>query len=382
VNGDVADSFGDGLSTCARSSGPDWVMTTASSRLAHIDFAALDTPSRLFRLDQSILEDGGQAAAVSVVHTLDVVNGSLGQQSTTIDMGDECGVLFNTLDETRWIERFDETGVLEPPQTVAYTSIAIGDCGDLDFDGQPEACMALAVVPGPFVDADGVLLELDRSMARTPDRLLGGWSQSASFQGRLTIWSLPMDVDNPVPDVTLLGGVEDASAGASICVGLEDTNGSRIAFVGGPTFNQSRGMGWLVAFDEAFPEGATLHDVARPVAGTARDVHFGLVCATGDVDGDGAADLVVGAHGGNWNFTPGRVYVFPGPFPPVDPDDAVLQTDWVLEGPHVGSEFGRGVALADLDGDGFDELLIGAPGAAPEGAGLVEIWPGPMSPPD
>ncbi len=101
------------------------------------------------------------------------------------------------------------------------------------------------------------------------------------------------------------------------------------------------------------------------------------VSGLGDIDGDGFADIVVGA----WNEDPwlsptnaGRVYAFSGQ------SGAVLQS---FESPNeeIDGLFGCSVAaVGDLDADGYTDVIIGAdwedPDTSPAGAGRAYIFSG------
>ncbi len=99
----------------------------------------------------------------------------------------------------------------------------------------------------------------------------------------------------------------------------------------------------------------------------APSTEFGSALAFGDVDGDGHVDAIVGQRAGN------RVYVYLGAGTPAgaawytDPNAA----DLVLAAPVGGTsrieQFGFSVAAADLDRDGDDDLIIGAPFSDPGG---------------
>ena len=79
------------------------------------------------------------------------------------------------------------------------------------------------------------------------------------------------------------------------------------------------------------------------------------VSGAGDVNGDGVADLIVGAHlDDNNGESSGSARVFSGV------DGHILYT---FDGDSVGDQFGGSVSDAgDVNGDGFDDLIVGASG--------------------
>ncbi len=91
------------------------------------------------------------------------------------------------------------------------------------------------------------------------------------------------------------------------------------------------------------------------------------VSSAGDVNGDGFDDLLIGAYGadasGNAKSNAGESYViFGGPSLPATIDLATLGTAGItIFGAEVNDQSGRSVSSAgDVNGDGFDDLLIGA----------------------
>jgi len=102
-------------------------------------------------------------------------------------------------------------------------------------------------------------------------------------------------------------------------------------------------------------------------SGALREAHYGYALAAGDINGDGIADLAIGAPG--WLDLTGNVYVrygtLRGLFRSLSQPPAL--------GP--GSALGFSLAVADFNGDGFADVAAGAP--QQDVAGLVgsgAVW--------
>jgi hypothetical protein len=104
---------------------------------------------------------------------------------------------------------------------------------------------------------------------------------------------------------------------------------------------------------------------------------YEYVAAAGDVNGDGYSDIIVGDPRFDGGLTDeGKVLIFFGN-DQGDPADS-----WSAEGEQAGAQFGLSFGTAgDLNGDGYADVIIGAPyyGLSSEGAAFV--WYGSPSMP-
>ncbi len=99
---------------------------------------------------------------------------------------------------------------------------------------------------------------------------------------------------------------------------------------------------------------------------------FGTAVSGRDIDGDGVGDLFIGAgedsEGGGGA---GSAHLFLGP---VVGTLTAGNADASFIGEDSQDEAGGGVGQADIDGDGFGELLIGAPGESTGGSGAGALY--------
>jgi hypothetical protein len=95
---------------------------------------------------------------------------------------------------------------------------------------------------------------------------------------------------------------------------------------------------------------------------------FGMTIASGDFNHDGYSDVVVGSP--NFNQGNGKVYLFLGTPRGLSDDSA-----WSEAGKNTNERFGSYVANAgDVNGDGFPDLLVGAPSNSEAGEKVGKVY--------
>jgi FG-GAP repeat len=190
--------------------------------------------------------------------------------------------------------------------------------------------------------------------------------------------SLAWAQTDPPADVSLKGEVRDDGFGrAAEAAGDVNGDGFIDYLVGaGGDDDVAEGSGQAYLF-----YGPLTHDIGARNADatvTGEAVVDGLgnaVSSAGDVNGDGFDDILIGARSNDTNGTQaGRAYLFHGP---LEGPHAALEADAIISGDPF-DEMGWSVAPAgDVNGDGFDDVLVGAWMA--DLVGRAFLYLGPLS---
>ena len=190
------------------------------------------------------------------------------------------------------------------------------------------------------------------------DVIVGAYCNDAagSNAGRAYLYFGGALIDD-VADVTLTGEAATDNFGYSVS-GAGDVNGDGYSdVIVGAYGNDAGGLNCGRAY--VFFGGATMDETADvTLTGAAASDYFGsCVSAAGDVNGDGYDDIVVGAYGNDAaGSNAGAAYVYLG--------GASMNNvaDVMLTGVAASDNFGNSVGGCDINGDGYSDVIVGAYG--------------------
>jgi hypothetical protein len=217
------------------------------------------------------------------------------------------------------------------PETGAFFGDAVL-MADLNGDGQTDA-----IVGSPYVDMSSTLTDVGQVFVY--------------FGPRYS--SPPAILNDPAP-------VNIAHFGAALAAGDLNGDGHKDLIVGTPLSDvgSSYAAGHVFVFLGGPSFDATSDFTLRDPVPEAY-ANFGTAVATGDLNGDGIDDLVVGADDADAGSTNnvGEAFVFLGGNPFNTVSDFTLRDP----APERSAIFGSAVAIGDLNGDGKKDVIVTAP---------------------
>lgn len=155
-------------------------------------------------------------------------------------------------------------------------------------------------------------------------------------------------------------GVDNDCAGYSLAgAGDFDGDGYADLVVGAFRDESSNGAAYVVLGSTA-PRSGALVDASAKLSGADVEEAGFSVAGAGDLDGDGFADIIIGAPlNGIAGLNSGAMYVVRGTSTPQS--GALLDAGQMFLGEAAGAAAGVAVSGAgDVDADGFDDVLVGA----------------------
>ncbi|MFC2173358.1 hypothetical protein ACFLU6_12095 [Acidobacteriota bacterium] len=197
-------------------------------------------------------------------------------------------------------------------------------------------------------------------------------------------------------DVTIYGEQSGDYLASSMTAGDVSGDGLEDLIVGSFLYDQSVSLqgvpGKVYVFFSPLSAGTSVDLRTAPadvvIHGAGTFDNLGGAVAVGDLNGDGLGDLVIGApHAegpADQRLQAGEVYVLFGPMlSGTTIDLGTASADVTVYGAEKADCLGAGIAVSDLNGDFFDDLIVSAvnadgPGPGRDQAGVVHILFGPF----
>ncbi|MFZ5476539.1 MAG: hypothetical protein ACOZNI_07145 [Myxococcota bacterium] len=261
----------------------------------------------------------------------DVLVGAPGEEG---DAG-RIHVLFGPVDDPDDLET--TAGDLSDPTGEDYLGYAVALPGDLDGDGAGDLAFG------------------------SPSHDVGG-----EDSGRVDFYMGPMErVPDPRADTWWFAFSEPGALAGYRVTGGGDVDGDGLPDVvtGMPGYAAAATYGGGAAVSAWDPDRGQV-TIGAPIRGTVEDQGLGTgVAILRDYDGDGISDVAVGGGGAvsTGQASAGVLLLFLGP---LEGDQESEDADVSIPGDRAGDHLGTAVAaVGDTDGDGLDDLIVGAVGA-------------------
>ena len=278
----------------------------------------------------------------------------------------------------------EDTASVDLPFDVSWygsteSQIIVGDNGTAFFSGSQAASSAACPGSGTWQGVAAYWDDLQggtvrtATLGRTPNRIwVADWQDitpsGASATGQVQIWfqeGRPNEVVVVHEDLSF--GSSSYTGGVGASIGIQGSSaGLEWSCVGGLSDSTSAWFG----DPSQRPSAATVDlssEYRQEWSGSSDYSFIGETLAGGDLNSDGLGDVLIGAPQSD------TVWLSYGGSSPLDGDVALAQASFTG---NSGDLLGTAMAIADLDGDGAPEVILGEPELAGSNAkeGAVHIF--------
>jgi hypothetical protein len=183
------------------------------------------------------------------------------------------------------------------------------------------------------------------------------WNRFLNNEGSAWVFHGSFDGLSDAPEWTIVGGQSLAQFGYSVgTAGDVNGDGYSDVIIGAPFGDTNQGMAIVY---EGSSSGLDNSWLWRKASGQSWAEFGGAVGTAGDVNGDGYADIIVGARLWNGDFLTdeGGAWIYLG-----SASGPLSIPDWYINGGQATHHFGSDVGTAgDVNADGYADVIVGAP---------------------